>query len=62
MMASKLTTGCGYMTFAGGFAEANVAKPGAIAEHVFAVGCKFVPAFFLFFQSPISFVRITPNN
>jgi len=26
------------MTFAGGFAEANVAKPEAIAEHVFAVG------------------------
>jgi hypothetical protein len=28
---------CGYMTFAGGFAEANVAKPEAIAKHVFAV-------------------------
>jgi len=27
------------MTFAGGFAEANVAKPEASAEHVFAVVC-----------------------
>jgi hypothetical protein len=27
-----------YLTFAGGFAEANVAKPGAIAEHILAIG------------------------
>jgi len=35
------------MTFDGGFAEANVAKPGAIAEHVFAVVCLclFAPVF-----------------
>jgi hypothetical protein len=32
-----ITTDRGYMTFAGGFAEANVAKPVAIAKHVFAV-------------------------
>jgi len=31
------------MTFAGGFAEANVAKPGAVAEHLFAVGRSFLP-------------------
>jgi hypothetical protein len=30
------------MTFAGGFAEANVAKPEASAKHVFAVGCLLV--------------------
>jgi len=38
-------TGCGYMTFAGGFAEANVAKPEAIAEHVFAVRRFYLLAF-----------------
>jgi hypothetical protein len=37
-------SGCGYMTFAGGFAEANVAKPGALAEHVFAdISMKAIP-------------------
>ncbi|HAJ78900.1 MAG TPA: hypothetical protein DCO75_03945 [Fibrobacteres bacterium] len=35
--SANFATGCEYMMFAGGFTEANVAKPGAIAEHVFAV-------------------------
>jgi hypothetical protein len=37
--AKRLCSTCReYMTFAGGFAEANVAKPEAIAEHHLPVG------------------------
>ena len=46
-MALKLRpNGRGYMTFAEGFLEANVTKPGALAEHVFAVGGWLIGIFF----------------
>jgi len=48
-MGPGAATGRGYMTFAGGFAEANVAEPEAIAKHVFAVvRFKFASIFTLF--------------
>ena len=45
-----------YMTFAGGFAEANVAKPGAIAEHVLAVVCLLQANLFVFILCACIFI------
>jgi hypothetical protein len=44
------------MTFAGGFAEANVAKPGAIAEHVLAVVCLLQANLFVFILCACIFI------
>jgi hypothetical protein len=49
-------TCCGYMTFAGGFAEANVAKPEAIAKHILAVVWLLPAVSFIFLSRRLIFL------